>query len=231
MKAILYLAHGSRREAANEEFISFMRKIMNKSDVPIQAYGFLEHAEPSIAQAIKSCIEQGAREITVIPILLLPGVHANEDIPAEFKAFPEVVFHYARPLGADEIMVELLIDRLAAAGYDQREDETVLLVGHGSRESAAAVEFEKVARALNYKIKADVHTAYLTTPVFYQEKLKELAAQKVYLLPFLLFSGDYTVKIEKEIGELDGYAVMCRPVGFDEKLIPLIQKRANEVCT
>lgn len=230
MKAILYIAHGSRLDEANMKFITFIKEVMNRSEASIQAYGFIEHAKPSIAQAIESCIEQGTREITVVPILLLPGIHANEDIPAELKAYPEVEFHYGKPLGFDEIMVDLLFERLIGSGFKHSENETVLLVGHGSREPSAAVEFEKMAICLSRKIAAaQVHTAYLTTPVFYQEKLKEFFDKKVYILPYLLFSGGYTVKMEKEIGNLGGQMRLCPPIGFDEKLIPLIQKRANEV--
>lgn len=230
MEAILYIAHGSRLEAANAKFITFIKEVMNRSEASIQAYGFIEHAKPSIAQAIESCIKQGAHVITVVPILLLPGIHANEDIPAEFKAYPEVDFHYGKPLGVDEIMVELLVERLVGSGFKHRENETVLLVGHGSREPAAAVEFEKLSDCLSQKIGIEVHIAYLTTSVFYHDKVKELFDKKVYILPYLLFSGGYTAKMENVIGKLSGQVRLCPPIGFDEKLIPLIQKRANEVC-
>lgn len=231
MEAIIYIAHGSRVDMANERFITFVKQVMDRSDAQVQAYGFMEHAKPSITEAIESCLELGASEIKVVPILLLPGIHANEDIPAVLKEFPNVVFHYSKPLGVDEIMVELLSDRLTMSGFSNRETETVLLVGHGSRDPAAAVEFEKLAGCFSRKIDAEVHTAYLTTPVFYHEKVKELSDKKVYILPYLLFSGGYTVKMDKVLGEMDGRIQMCDPIGFDEKLIPLIQKRANEVCT
>lgn len=230
MEAIIYIAHGSRLATANERCITFIKQVMDRSEAQVQAYGFIEHAKPSIAEAIEACMEQGASEITVVPMLLLPGIHANEDIPAVFNEFPDVLFHYGKPLGVDETMVELLSDRLTMSGFSDRVTETVLLVGHGSRESAAAVEFEKLARHLSRKIAAEVHTAYLTTPDFYHEKVKELIDKKVYILPYLLFSGGYTVKMEKELGNMGGRVRMCPPIGFDEKLIPLIQKRANEVC-
>lgn len=230
MEAIIYIAHGSRLDTANERFITFIKEVMDRSEAQIQAYGFIEHANPSIAEAIESCLALGANEITVVPILLLPGIHANEDIPAVFKEFPDVVFHYSKPLGVDEIMVDLLSQRLTMAGFSNRETETVLLVGHGSREPQAAVEFEQLASRLRRKIGTEVHTAYLTTPVFYHEKVKELIDKKVYILPYLLFSGGYTVKMEKVLTEMAGRIEMCPPIGFDKKLIPLIQKRANEVC-
>ncbi|MDQ0201614.1 sirohydrochlorin ferrochelatase [Neobacillus ginsengisoli] len=231
MEAIIYIAHGSRRTAANEKFISFIRRIKNKPGGAIHAYGFLEHAEPSISQAIEMCIDKGANKITVVPVLLLPGIHANEDIPNEFKGYPDIVFRYAEPLGVDEIMVEVLMDRLKAAGFEQTEDNAVLVVGHGSREQETAIEFETLARRLSGEMNVEVHTAYLTTPVFYLEMVEKLVDKRIYVLPYLLFSGGYKAKMEKELRMYDESIKLCDPVGFDEKLIPLIQKRAGEVRT
>jgi sirohydrochlorin ferrochelatase len=229
MKAIIYIAHGSRRQEANEKFIAFIRGIMKRSGATVHAYGFIEHAEPTIRQAIEACTEQGAKEITIVPVLLLPGIHANEDIPAACKEYPHIAFHYGKPIGVDEIMVNLLYERLSSAGFGKDANDTVLLVGHGSREPAAAIDFEQLAYSLSAKINREVHTGYLTTSVLYQDKLKELTDKNVFILPYLLFSGGYTVKIKKEIGGLAGRVTLCDPIGFDEKLSPLIQKRANEV--
>jgi sirohydrochlorin ferrochelatase len=231
MGAIIYIAHGSRRQEANERFISFIQEVMKRSDAEVQAFGFIEHAEPSIRQAIEACTEQGAQEITVVPVLLLPGIHANEDIPLECKRYPHVLFHYGKPIGVDEIIVNLLYDRLSQAGFGHHADDTVLLVGHGSREPSAAIEFEKLANSLSAKIAGEVHTGYLTTSVFYQEKMKELSDKNIFIIPYLLFSGGYTVKMKKEISGLGERVTLCDPIGFDEKLYPLIQKRASEVWT
>jgi sirohydrochlorin ferrochelatase len=230
MNAVIYIAHGSGRGEANEKFIAFITEVMKKSSAAaVQAYGFLEHAEPSISQAIDACLEKGAKEITVVPVLLLPGIHANVDIPAEFTSYPDIVFRYELPLGVDDIIVDILFDRLAEEGFANSEEVAVLLVGHGSREPAAAVEFEKLARNLRGKIKGEVHSAFLTTSVFYHEKVEELSNKKVYILPFLLFSGGYTIKMKKRLAAHTDKIAFCNPVGFDEKLIRLIEKRVNEV--
>lgn len=229
MEAVIYIAHGSRRAKANAKFISFIEKVMRQSEAATQAYGFLEHAEPSISQAIETCIKQGASVITVVPVFLLPGVHANIDIPVEFEHYPDVVFHYRRPLGVDDIMVEILADRLAAVGFGGQWDETVLLVGHGSRVPEASVEFENLAIGLAEKMGSKVHTAFVTTPVFYHDVAAKLAGKKIYILPHFLFSGGYTVKMKTELDKSGGDIIFCEPVGFAEKLIPLIEKRVAEV--
>jgi sirohydrochlorin ferrochelatase len=225
MKAIIYIAHGSRRKAANEKFVVFIKSVMDKCMAPIQAFGFFEHAEPSLEQAIESCILEGADEITVVPVFLLPGIHVNEDIPAAFSKYPSVTFHYGKPLGADEMMVEILHDRLAEARFSAQEDEVVLLVGHGSRDPEAKREFEKLASRLN----VEAYTAYLTTSVFYHDMIEKLVGKKIYLLPHLLFTGGYVTKMEESLLGYGERIVFCRPIGFDGKLISLIEKRASEV--
>ncbi|MDF2855401.1 MAG: hypothetical protein K0Q87_1252 [Neobacillus sp.] len=229
MEAIIFIAHGSRRQEANEKFIAFIRGVMKRSGAAVQNFGFIEHAEPTIRQAIEECMKKGAKEITIVPVLLLPGIHANEDIPAACKGYPHVAFHYGKPIGVDEIMINLLYDRLSCAGFGQHADDTVLLVGHGSREPSASIEFEKLAKSLSAKIAREVHIGYLTTSVSYQDKIKQLSDKNIYILPYLLFSGGYTLKMKKEISGLGGRVTLCDPVGFDEKLSPLILKRVKEV--
>lgn len=228
MEAIIYVAHGSRNKAANEKFHSFINEVMKRSEAPIQAYGFLEHAEPSIAEAIESCIDKRAKAMTIVPVFLLPGIHANVDIPSVFKKYPDVFFRYGQPLGVEDCMTEILCDRLEAGGFNHRADETVLLVGHGSRVQAAAVQFETLAFDLSKRIGVKVNTAYLTTPDYYHEMVENLLDKKIYILPYLLFSGGYSVKMEKVLRAYREKIILCDPVGFDEKLVPLIQKRASE---
>lgn len=234
MEAVIYIAHGSRRDSANAKFVEFIEKAMGRSKTNIQEYAFLEHAEPSLFHAIESAVQQGARKITVVPVFLLPGVHANQDVPELIerarKLNPEISFFYGEPLGCDERMVAILSDRLVRGGFSGTDGEAVLLVGHGSREPAAAVEFEKLAATLRLKLQKEVPTAFITTPPYYENAVSELLAsgvQKIYLLPFLLFSGGFTRKMENNLEPIAKQVQMCEPIGFDEKLIPLLEKRAK----
>ena len=85
MKALVLIAHGSRRQASNEEVISLVGEIAEamKADYPIIETGFLELAQPLIPDAIDRCVKQGATRIVVIPYFLSAGRHVHEDIPAE----------------------------------------------------------------------------------------------------------------------------------------------------
>ena len=85
MKALVLVAHGSRRLASNEEVVALSHVITEemKNDFPIVEAGFLELAEPSIPDAIGICVQQGATDIIIVPYFLSAGRHVTEDIPAE----------------------------------------------------------------------------------------------------------------------------------------------------
>jgi sirohydrochlorin ferrochelatase len=85
MKALVLVAHGSRRQVSNEEVIALSGVIARemKDEYPIVEAGFLELAEPSIPDALDRCVRQGATDICVVPYFLSAGRHVHEDIPAE----------------------------------------------------------------------------------------------------------------------------------------------------
>ena len=85
MKALVLIAHGSRRKASNEEVITLTNAITREmqDEYPIVAAGFLELAEPLIPDALDRCVKRGATEIYVVPYFLSAGRHVHADIPAE----------------------------------------------------------------------------------------------------------------------------------------------------
>ncbi len=115
MKALLIVAHGSRREASNEEVRALGEAV---AALPDNAYdrvacAFLELAEPSIPDGLLQFIEAGATEITVAPYFLSAGRHVSEDIPAEVDKVrmkhPRVRIELAPYLGASDAMPALLL--------------------------------------------------------------------------------------------------------------------------
>ena len=83
MNALLIVAHGSRRAQSNDEVAALADTIREKcsEDYPIVHAGFLELAEPSIPDGITKCINDGAKNVTVLPYFLNSGRHVVEDVP------------------------------------------------------------------------------------------------------------------------------------------------------
>jgi len=116
MKALLLIAHGSRRRASNDEIERLAERLRRKAGDRFHCvrHAFLELAEPSIADGIQQCIDAGADEVYALPYFLAEGNHVAEDIPAEIsrkqKERPAVKIHLCGYLGqADEPVADLLL--------------------------------------------------------------------------------------------------------------------------
>ena len=115
MKALLLVAHGSRRKQSNDEVVVLADKLKkNCSDqYGIIHAGFLELAEILIPDGIKNCVDDGATSIIVLPYFLNSGRHVVEDIPnivGETRTdYPDVDIKIAQHLGASDLMMDLLI--------------------------------------------------------------------------------------------------------------------------
>ena len=117
---LLIVAHGSRRQASNEEVRALAERVAELNQPGIDAVGvaFLELAEPSIPEGLGRCVARGAREIVVFPYFLAAGTHVARDIPealAEFRdRHPGVTVRLTRHLGAASALPGIVLDVAAA---------------------------------------------------------------------------------------------------------------------
>lgn len=82
-RALLVIAHGSRRQQANEEFKAQVDVIAKQVQHENVMAAFLELAKPSIIDGIDTLIAQGASEVDVFPLFLNAGKHVQADIPED----------------------------------------------------------------------------------------------------------------------------------------------------
>jgi len=114
MKALVLVAHGSRRQASNEEVVALSKRIEEnfKSEYPIIETGFLELAEPLIPDAIDQCVKKGATDVCVVPYFLSAGRHVQEDVPEEVdkarQMHPDIPMDVLPHIGGSAMMIELI---------------------------------------------------------------------------------------------------------------------------
>ncbi len=114
MKALLLVAHGSRREESNEEIKQLTSRVAAHSanNADFTTCAFLELSEPSIGAGIQHCIDQGATQIEVFPYFLSKGRHVAEDVPELVQekqlSCPQVDIRISNYFGAHDSVVELL---------------------------------------------------------------------------------------------------------------------------
>ncbi|WP_078428676.1 sirohydrochlorin chelatase [Alkalihalobacterium alkalinitrilicum] len=242
MEAVLFIGHGSRVQAGNKQFLSFINRVMAKLPLPIQEVAFIELTQPTILEGIQRCSDQGATKIFVQPVLLLEAGHAKKDIPKEIEKakekYPEVQFIYGSPIGVDNRMVDIVFDRLNEKGLWKNEigkkNVSVLLVGRGSSDKEAKADFEEIAYRLKVKLGLkEVKTCYLaaTTPTF-EEGLNQMLTEDhevIYVLPYLLFTGVLMKTMGRKIKELQQTHTkpihLCNFLGYHEQVQDVIRSK------
>jgi len=115
MKALLLIAHGSRRMESNDEIRALTEKLqaLAGESYPQVDCAFLELAEPSIDAAIDTLVSDGATDILCIPYFLARGAHVASDIPEALggaeRKHPSVTIRSSAYLGEAEQIPTILM--------------------------------------------------------------------------------------------------------------------------
>ena len=117
-RAILLVDHGSRRDEANAQLEELAERVRAQRPDWAVHTAHLEIAEPSVADALDACAATGIREIYLHPFFLSPGRHTREDLPVLARAAcernPGLTVHVTDPLGVDDAVVAVVLDRIDA---------------------------------------------------------------------------------------------------------------------
>ncbi|MCP4392310.1 MAG: cobalamin biosynthesis protein CbiX [Gammaproteobacteria bacterium] len=122
MKVLLLIAHGSRKQSANDEINQLAGRVqaLCGKEYAAGVAAFLECAEPSIQQGVDRCIELGATEVVAVPYFLAAGKHVASDIPGELTNastnHPQLSIEMSQYVGDHEAMPELVLRCSKQAG-------------------------------------------------------------------------------------------------------------------
>ncbi|SFM18351.1 sirohydrochlorin nickelochelatase [Methanolobus profundi] len=124
---ILIIGHGSRLPYNNQVVTAIADMITEKHPGYIIKVGFVEHSEPKVREALMSFKGTGVTKIAATPVFMASGVHLTEDIPEfldldqetnegeiEFDG-QKVKITYAKPLGSDKLIADLIFKRVQEA--------------------------------------------------------------------------------------------------------------------
>lgn len=117
IRALIIVDHGSTIDEANKLLITLSKNIKKHTDCnfTIVEYCHMELAEPTISDAFRKCINQGAKEVVVHPYFLVPGRHSKTDIPNMVKdvakSYPDIKYRVTEPLGLHEKIVDVILER------------------------------------------------------------------------------------------------------------------------
>jgi sirohydrochlorin ferrochelatase len=119
---------------------------------------FVDVQPPTVADVVADLAATG-RPAVVVPLLLSGGYHVHVDIARAVEGSAGAVA--ARPLGPDPRLVDVLTDRLLAAGTDPRDPLTaIVLAAAGSSDARAVADVEDTADLLQRSWAGPVTTGY-----------------------------------------------------------------------
>lgn len=111
------MGHGSKMPGFQKAMEETARRLKNAGRFSDVVCAYLEISQPSIPDAVASCVEKGATRVKVLPYFILDGMHVKKDIPEIVSAAREKLRDRAEiilcpHLGFDEKIVSLVKRRL-----------------------------------------------------------------------------------------------------------------------
>lgn len=105
--AKIIVSHGSRRQGGNQPIEALARQL--------GAAAAYWSVSPTLSEQLEALVEQGTRQISMIPYFLFPGGLTDaiaEQVADWQRQFPHVEFHLGTPLSRSFSLTDLIINEL-----------------------------------------------------------------------------------------------------------------------
>jgi sirohydrochlorin ferrochelatase len=121
---VVLIGHGSKLPYNEEVLVGLRDRMATQGIFKEVKVAFMQLNSPSIEEVLRTLAKEGKRDIVALPVFLADGAHTTEDIPEKLKiAFEgewaelgrDVKLTYAKPIGVDERIVDILLDRVKEA--------------------------------------------------------------------------------------------------------------------
>ena len=113
---IIVFAHGSSVPEANQAVKDVAAGLARDGGFPLVETAFLEPVRPNLGEAVARLVDDGAREIVVVPYFLTLGIHLLRDLPriiADISSIhQDVEIRVTDPLDGHPALKEILTDRV-----------------------------------------------------------------------------------------------------------------------
>lgn len=243
LSAYLLVSHGSSDRRSQTGLIQLGEQVRaylwhstavnpkSTSALPLVGTATLELAliplHEQICQFSQQALTSGCQRLAVLPLFLLPGVHALEDVPREVaiaKNDPRIhstdlQIDLLPYLGSCPHLVNLLAAQQATAAADGW-----ILLSHGSRRLGANEVVEAIALQLGA---LPAYWSVLPSLESQVRELVRLGCRKIGILPYFLFSGGITDAIAQSIinwqGKFAGVEfILSEPIAANLELAKML---------
>ncbi len=240
MFAYLLVYHGSRDRRPGECAYQLARLAADRlPECALASAAALElHPLPlheQIAEFADRAVAAGCDRVRILPLFLLAGVHACEDIPEEVATATKrcrIPLDMLSYLGSHKDMAALLAEKMAASP----QVEAWVLVSHGSRRHRSNEAIAQLSQQVGDRVDRPVVAAFWSGDGDLETRIGEWVDrghQQIGILPYFLFSGGITEAIAESVRSL-GTAfpqvqlTLAEPLGVDEGLVHLVVDFAGD---
>lgn len=211
---VLIISHGSQEKTWVESVDDAISRLNLPEPLPVEA-GFLELVDGRLIQdGINRLEAQGVTDLLVVPLFVSSGsthvdeieyaIGAKEAPERETDLEPFAVqarVHFGYPVDDDPDIAVMVWDKVQSLSQ-QPEQETILLIGHGSIHDGFRQRWEAGIASLARRVQdisGVVHTDYaLLNPESVHDKAKywsEERGSRVIVAPLFLSAGYFTRRV------------------------------------
>lgn len=228
---VLLVAHGSRHPDAAGAGTQLRIRLADRLDRPVHL-GHIEIASPSAVEVVDELADRGTTDLTVQPLLLLPGNHAKFDVGMVVTHAKErgLSVHLGKPLGSDV----RLLDAAVARAKEALPADALLIIASGTASDAALRSLDTsaalVAAALDgMTVAAAPATLDGKGAGEVLERLRDEGATSFAVLPWMLLpgrlEGETVAALEAKATDLGLTLRVAQRLGDDPGVVEAIVRR------
>lgn len=238
---LVAVSHGTRSAAGRRTIAQLRLAVAAARPGTEVVAAHVDVQKPALDDVVARLAAAG-RACVVVPLLLSTGYHVRSDVDSAVRAARAAGGRAvaAAALGPDPALVDVLLDRLAAAGA--RDDDAVVVAAAGSLAPQAVADVEEVLAAVSARRSAPVTAGYASAqaPTVAQAcaRLREAhPGRRVAVAPYLLAPGVFSQRLDALLGIRDGAAAagadvvaqtLCADGDVDPRLAALALRRFDE---
>jgi sirohydrochlorin ferrochelatase len=221
--ALVLCAHGTRDPAGRATVREVVAAVAERLPGVEVLEAYVDVHGPEVAEVVAGLprVEGGGVAGVVVPLLLAAGYHVHVDIAAAVAGRADV--RATGALGPDDLLVDVLVERLVAAGAPR--EGTVVLAPAGSSDARAQADSAEMAARLERRWGATVRLGFAAGPV--PTVADAVAAARasapgapVSVASYLLAPGFFQRRLEEA-----GADVVTGPVAPDPRLVDIVLAR------
>lgn len=215
---LVAVAHGSRDSRAKANVRKLLELIRQRRPGLRVSDAYVELTEPSF-----SCLTQQLNQPpVVIPLLLSRGYHLYHDV---YKIAEANGFAVSRALGPDELLIEVMENRLVEAGMPR--GIPTILAAAGSLDSEGISDVTRTAALLQKRLGASVTPAFIGTSFPNVAQAIELLNTNgnCAVATYLLSPGRFSTSLSSSRAKW-----IAKPLGSHPLVVDLILRRYDEAA-